>query len=143
VRGADGGVALDVFDRPHARADRPRDVRDRGVALHVDELVLLAAGHPPQHQTRAGRGARKLGKPGGFIRWQTKLGQRRPGGVPAFAQATGKVHDAVGRARDADPGEVLAWDEAAERRVVAQHTAGLTKQVHRRIPAAAHQQDIA
>jgi hypothetical protein len=56
-------------------ADRPRDVRDRGVALHVDELVLLAAGHPPQ--TRAGRGARNLRKRGRFIRWQTELGQRR------------------------------------------------------------------
>ena len=52
VRRADGGIALDVFHRAHARADRPRHVGDRGVALDVDELILLAAGHAPQHQTR-------------------------------------------------------------------------------------------
>jgi hypothetical protein len=44
VRHPDRGVALDVLRQPHARAYRPRHVRDCGVALHIDELILLTAG---------------------------------------------------------------------------------------------------
>jgi hypothetical protein len=51
-----------VFDRPHAGAYRPRHVRDCGVALDIDELILLAAGNAPQHQTGACVLARNFGK---------------------------------------------------------------------------------
>ena len=52
VRGADGGVALDVFHRPHPGLHGAGQVGDRGVTLHVDELgvFVLHIGHPPQHQ---------------------------------------------------------------------------------------------
>jgi hypothetical protein len=143
VRGADGGVALDVFDRAHARTNRPCYVGDCSVSLDIDKLILLAAGHPPQHQTWAGFGDRNLGKRRRITRWQTKFSQCCPADIQAFSQATGQVHDTVGRARDTDPREVLAGDEAAKRRVVAQTAAGLTEQVHRRIPATAHEQHVA
>ena len=39
VGGADGGVALDVFHRSHARADRADEIGHRRVALDVDELA--------------------------------------------------------------------------------------------------------
>ncbi len=143
MRRPDRGVALDVFDRSHARTDRTRHVRDRRITLHVDELVLLAAGHPPQHQARIDGDGGNLWKLRRFVERQAQPGQCRTGGIAAFAQATGQVHHTIGRAGDAHPGEVLAGNEAAERRVIAQHPAGLTEQVHRRIPAAADQQRVA
>ena len=51
VRGADRGVALDVFDRADAGTDGADEVGHRRVALDVDELPVCASGvgDLPQH----------------------------------------------------------------------------------------------
>ncbi len=154
VRRADGGVALDVLDRAQPGPDRAGDVGHGGVPLQVDELGAARGGggvrHPPQHERRGRDGGRRRGRQrvigGGLARQPRQprqLCQRRPGRPPPVGQAAGQVEDAGGGPGDDQAREVFTGQEGTERLVVAEPAAGLAEQVHRGIPAPAHQQQVA
>ena len=145
VRGADGGVALDVLHRPHAGTDRADQVRHRCITLDVDELRgTVGIRNPPQDQggTRDPNRIRLSGKRFGR-RGETETGQGAGGRRATVAQATGQVERACGRAGDTHFIELGTRNERAEGGVVAKGPAHLTEEVHRRIPATADQQHIA
>ena len=155
MRGADGGVALDVLHRSHARGEGPADVLDRGVALLVDELgaaVAARIGHPPQHQ----RGRHRGSGPGNRLDrgCRLRVGRIGPGpgsgrekcglcGLAAVPQAVTQIGQACGSSSDGHRLPVLCRPEGAESLVVAQRAPGLAEQVHRRVPSTADQQQIA
>ncbi len=149
VRGADGRVALDVLDGAQAGADGTGDVGDRRVALQVDELGAPArtgrVRHPPQHQ-RCGAGAPASGAAGS---WSSCAGStaravnvsratRCPSARHPARSSTPAAAPATARPSSSSPGT-----KAPRRLVVAQPAAGLAEQVHRGVPPAADQEQIA
>ncbi len=144
---SDGGVALDVFHRPHPGADGALEIGHRCVALDVDELAGRAGGvgHPPQHQPGAVTAGRRIlfAAKGSGPGVESELARRGDGGLAAVAQAARQVEHTVGGADDAHSVERRVGHERAEGVVVAQRAADLAEEMHRRIPAAADEQHVA
>ena len=70
-------------------------------------------------------------------------GHRFPGRAPPVGQARGQVEQTRCRTRYGHAVELLRGHEGAEAVVVAQPATDLAEQVHRRVPPAADQQEIA
>ena len=147
---AERRVALQVLDRAVALARGERDVADGDVVLQVDEALVAVVAAPGRPTAAAAAPAgRRRGVAGATA--QPSAGAAEPrraaaasAGAWPSASAAASAEAAVARRPAATIGSGDAsGTKVAQRVVVAQRAARLREEVHGRIPAARHGDEIA
>ena len=147
--GADGGVALDVLHRAHARTrPRGRGRRPWRRAGRRRTGARRGGGSGTRHSTRPAPGGRGPDRTSPGMRAAAVVESELPSALDSAASRPLRRHPGRSKTPSAEPDDVdavewLAGHERAEGVVVAQLAARLAEQVHRRIPAAADQQHVA